>query len=484
MKQLLSLFFVTIALTVSAENGSQLWLRYPSGHHSAHFSVVASDENSATIRLAIRELNTAWQAQAAGDTVTLTKNADNAHLILGSAKSKLVMKFIPNSELKSLGNDGFIIKTVKGQTVIAAHTDIGVLYGTFHYLRLVNSGNLPADNVTVREVPSYQLRMLNHWDNLDRTVERGYAGHSLWKWDHLPHTISPRYEAYARANASIGINATVVTNVNANPLILHTYYLQKVKALADIFRPYGIRLFLAVNFSSPAELGKLPTSDPLDKNVIKWWKNKVDEIYTLIPDFGGFLVKANSEGLPGPHDYGRTHAEGANMLADALKAYDGLVLWRAFVYDPTGEDRAKQAYSEFMPLDGQFKSNVIIQIKNGPIDFQPREPFSPLFGALKKTPAMIEFQITQEYLGFSNHLVFLAPLFKETLDNDTYTYGQGSTVAKVTDGTFGKASSPVYRLGKIPRVAVRSDGQKQRYGVVRGASYNRRMFLSRRASYF
>ncbi|MDR1938939.1 MAG: alpha-glucuronidase, partial [Tannerellaceae bacterium] len=269
-----------------------------------------------------------------------------------------------------------------------------------------------------------------HWDNLDRSVERGYAGLSLWRWDELPGKLSPRYEAYARANASIGINGTVLNNVNAEPQILAPDYLAKVKAIADVFRPWGLKVYLSVNFSSPKELGGLPGSDPLNKEVVKWWNDKIKEIYALIPDLGGFLVKANSEGLPGPQDYGRTHADGANMLADALAPYKGIVMWRAFVYSPNREDRAKQAVLEFLPLDGQFRDNVIIQIKNGPVDFQPREPFSPLFGALRKTQAMVEFQITQEYLGFSNHLVYLAPLFKETLESDTYSGGQGSTISK------------------------------------------------------
>src|SRR5690606_38382620 len=267
-----------------------------------------------------------------------------------------------------------------------------------------------------------------------------------------PKQLSPRYEQYARANASIGINATVLNNVNASPQILTADYLEKVRALADVFRKYGIKIYLSANFSSPKVLDGLADSDPLRKEVQAWWIAKVKEIYKHIPDFGGFLVKANSEGQPGPQDYGRTHAEGANMLADALKPYGGTVMWRAFVYNPTEEDRAKQAYQEFVPLDGKFRDNVIIQIKNGPIDFQPREPFTPLFGAMKKTPQMVEFQITQEYLGFSNHLVYLAPLFKETLDADTYSHGPGSTVAKVTDGSIGNhqktAISAVANIGE------------------------------------
>lgn len=271
--------------------------------------------------------------------------------------------------------------------------------------------NVTATQTT--ENPAYSPRILNHWDNMDRTVERGYAGQSLWNWEELPNTLSDRYKEYARANASIGINGTVLNNVNASPQILSTEYLQKVKALADIFRPYGLRVYLSVNFASPMALDSLSTADPLDKKVIRWWKNKVKEIYRIIPDFGGFLVKANSEGQPGPCDFGRTHAEGANMLADALKPYKGIVMWRAFVYSPSDADRAKQAYLEFEPLDGQFRNNVIVQVKNGPIDFQPREPYSPLFSAMQHTPLMAEFQVTQEYLGHSNHLAYLAPMWKE-----------------------------------------------------------------------
>ena len=308
--------------------------------------------------------------------------------------------------------DGFAITSSEHQVRILSSTEAGLLYGVYSLLRMQAAGQVTVP-LSVTEQSVYDLRILNHWDNLDGTVERGYAGCSLWNWEELPGTLSPRYEAYARANASVGINGTVLNNVNASPQVLATGSLEKVKALADVFRPYGIKVYLSVNFASPIQLGKLDTTDPLDKEVIRWWRRKVKEIYTLIPDFGGFLVKANSEGQPGPCDFGRTHAEGANMLADALKPYGGIVMWRAFVYSPTDSDRAKQAYLEFMPLDGQFHDNVIVQIKNGPIDFQPREPYSPLFTAMKQTSMMVEFQITQEYLGFSNHLAYLAPLWEE-----------------------------------------------------------------------
>jgi len=400
--------------SVYAEDGSALWLRYSTGAKA----IIMNKKQSPTLNIAVSELRNFWQG---GIPITL--------------------EIQKNKELRALGNDGYIIRASKdgNHLTITSSGEQGILYGTYHLLRLQATGQLSEStlkSLNVSEKPDYRIRVLNHWDNLDGTIERGYAGHSLWKWDELPSVVSPRYEAYARANASIGINATVINNVNASPKILSDDYLQKVKLLADIFRPYGLKIYLSINFSSPAALGGLSTSDPLDKEVIAWWKKKAKDIYSLIPDFGGFLVKANSEGQPGPCDYGRTHAEGANMLADVLKPYRGIVMWRAFVYSPTDSDRAKQAYLEFEPLDGKFRDNVIVQIKNGPIDFQPREPFSPLFGAMKKTPVMPEFQITQEYLGFSNHLVFLAPMWKECLDSDTYVQGAGSTIARVTDGSL------------------------------------------------
>ncbi|SDQ08837.1 alpha-glucuronidase [Chryseobacterium soldanellicola] len=404
------LVFLMIPFAVFAEDGSQLWLRFPAKNGVTADKII-SKGNNPTLNIAKKELINHWQGQ---------------EIELRTDKS-----------LKNL-KGGYTIKSVQNKLVISAEKEIGLLYGVYHILRLQQT-NSATTNLNITEKPSYDVRILNHWDNLDGTIERGYAGHSLWKWEDLPNTISPRYEEYARANASIGINAAVLNNVNASPNMLRKDYLEKIKVLADIFRPYGIKVYLSVNFSSPKVLGGLQNSDPLNKEVQKWWKDKASEIYKLIPDFGGFLVKANSEGQPGPQDYGRTHADGANMMADVLKPYGGIVMWRAFVYSPSKDDRAKQAYLEFMPLDGKFKDNVIIQIKNGPVDFQPREAFNPLFGALKKTLEMVEFQITQEYLGQANHLVYLAPLFKETLDSDTYSDGKGSTIAKITDGTLRPA---------------------------------------------
>lgn len=453
MKYTVYLFLLLVLpLLLFAEDGSRLWLRYKpltevQKEKSNTFSSIVKDEKSATLDIASRELSSAWKEIAGKDISSAT--LQDGSIVLGTTNSKNVRSLLTGKELKDLTDDGFIIRSVKkgnrNYTVITSTEERGILYGVFHFLRLIQTDSL-SDNLNIVENPKYKVRILNHWDNLDRTVERGYAGYSLWKWDELPNTLSPRYDAYARANASIGINATVLNNVNATPEILTGAYLAKVKALADVFRPYGLKVYLAVNFSSPKELGGLSDSDPLNPAVNKWWNNKVKDIYKLIPDFGGFLVKANSEGLPGPQDYGRTHADGANMLADALKPYGGIVMWRAFVYNPSNEDRAKQAYSEFTPLDGQFRDNVIIQIKNGPVDFQPREPFSPLFGALRDTQEMVEFQITQEYLGFSNHLVYLSPMFKETLDSDTYSDGEGSTIAKITDGTL--------RSGKVTAISA------------------------------
>ncbi|KIC63997.1 alpha-glucuronidase [Chryseobacterium taiwanense] len=402
------LIFLLFPLLFFAEDGSKLWLRFPNAKTGISADKIISKGKNPTIEIAKKELMNYWQGQT---------------IELRTEKS-----------LKNL-KDGYTIKSNSDKIIISAAKESGLLYGVYHILRLQQTKS-DVSQLNITEKPSYDVRILNHWDNLDGTIERGYAGHSLWKWEDLPNKISPRYEEYARANASIGINSVVLNNVNASPNMLRTDYLQKVKVLADIFRPYGIKVYLSVNFSSPKVLGGLENSDPLNKNVQQWWKEKASEIYKLIPDFGGFLVKANSEGQPGPQDYGRTHADGANMMADILKPYGGIVMWRAFVYSPSKEDRAKQAHLEFVPLDGKFRDNVIVQIKNGPIDFQPREAFNPLFGALKKTSEMVEFQITQEYLGFSNHLVYLAPLFKETLESDTYSEGKGSTIAKITDGTL------------------------------------------------
>jgi len=408
--KLLLITLSTLLLSVApaqGEDGSRLWLRAATDAQAT----VTANRKSPTLDIAVKELKTQWKGAPVKLSLTAAKG------------------------IRALGPDGFRIDGDPHGVTIQSAGEPGLLYAAYHLLRLQETGKANG-KIAVEESPDYEIRILNHWDNLNRTIERGYAGHSLWQWEQLPGEISPRYEQYARANASIGINATVLNNVNASPAILDENYLPKVKALADIFRPYGIKVYLSVNFSSPKVLGGLADSDPLNPEVQKWWKNKAKEVYQYIPDFGGFLVKANSEGQPGPHDYGRTHVEGANMLADALKPYGGIVMWRAFVYNPSSDDRAKQAYLEFMPFDGQFRENVIVQVKNGPVDFQPREPFTPLFGGMRKTPVMAEVQITQEYLGFSNHLAFLATMWEEFLNTDTYCNGEGSTVAATTDGTL------------------------------------------------
>lgn len=435
------LFLFTVA---RAEDGYELWLRYKPlqdqkivQQYINTVKGVSIEGNSNTLTVAKKELETGL-SKLLGTTIPFTTSSKNNGLlhIATPENSKTIKQLIKQESYTKLGDEGFLIKTINNQTIITANTDIGILYGVFHFLRLLQTQQ-DINNLYVIEIPKVQHRILNHWDNLDRTVERGYAGFSLWDWHKLPGYISPRYKNYARANASVGINGTVLTNVNANAFVLTPVYLEKVAALADIFRPYGIKVYLTARFSAPIENSGLETADPLDKDVIDWWQNKAKEIYKIIPDFGGFLVKANSEGQPGPQNYNRTHADGANMLAKAVEPFGGIVMWRAFVYDNnTPVDRAKQAYNEFIPLDGKFNDNVLVQVKNGAIDFQPREPFHPMFGAMPNTPLMMEFQITQEYLGFATHLVYLAALYKECLNSDTYTKGKGSTVAKVIDGTL------------------------------------------------
>ena len=428
-----------------AEDGYELWLRYrpvESAHAGEYRGAVMQLVAAATTPTQIvtrAELRRGLggllgAAVPLSDVVT-----SNGALIVGTpASSPLVGKLELDTD--QLGGDGYLIRSVvvdgHRATVIAANDDLGALYGAFHFLRLLQTRQ-SLDRIDVRVVPRIKLRVLNHWDNLDGHVERGYAGASIWDWHKLPDWVDPRYTDYARANASLGINGTVLNNVNSNALSLTPMYLAKAAALANVLRPYGIRVYLSARFSAPKEIGGMKTADPLDPAVRRWWKDKAGEIYKMIPDFGGFLVKANSEGQPGPQDYGRSHADGANMLADALAPHGGVVMWRAFVYSSEQpDDRAKQAYTEFVPLDGKFRDNVIVQVKNGAIDFQPREPFHPLFGAMPKTPLMMEFQITKEYLGFATHLAYLGALYQETLQSDTMAQGQGSTVAQVIDGSL------------------------------------------------
>ncbi len=444
---LLAAVLCAASSTVYSEDGYQLWLRYNKltdasiiNQYKVYTQAIVLEKESSTLLLARQELQQALQGLLQTN-VTFNNTLQGSSIIIGTPSSSAIIASLALSDkLKAAGDEGFVIVQTriknKPCVAIAANRDIGVLYGTFHFIRLLQTQQR-IENIAVTSAPAIKHRILNHWDNLDRTVERGYAGFSLWDWHRLPGYIDERYIDYARANASIGINGTVLTNVNANAQVLTEPYLKKVAALANVFRPYGIKVYLTARFSAPVEIGGLSTADPLDANVKAWWKKKVEEIYTYIPDFGGFTVKANSEGQPGPQNYNRNHADGANMLAEALAPHNGIVMWRAFVYsNEVPEDRAKQAYNEFKPLDGSFAKNVLVQVKNGPIDFQPREPFHPLFGAMPKTPLMMEFQLTQEYLGFATHLVYLAPLFKECLDADTYIKGQGSTVARVVDGSL------------------------------------------------
>ncbi|WP_454884706.1 alpha-glucuronidase family glycosyl hydrolase [Sphingomonas oryzagri] len=425
-----------------AEDGYDLWLRYrpldASGRAvaAAHATAIVAPGTSPTIAVAVAELRRGF-AGMAGETPARVETPIAGSILLATPKEAEALG-VTRPDLADLGREGFWLHATRAGgkpiTAILANSDIGLLYGAFRLLELQEQG-VPADGIDVRSAPKLQLRVLDHWDNLDRTVERGYAGQSIWDWWTLPDWKAPRYTDYARANASIGINGAVLNNVNARPESLTARYIAEAAALADVFRPYGIRVYLSARFSAPIELGGLKTADPLDPAVKAWWKAKADEIYRAIPDFGGFLIKANSEGQPGPQDYHRTHADGANLLAEALKRHGGVVMYRAFVYsEKDSEDRAKQAYSDFKPLDGTFADNVIVQVKNGAIDFQPREPFHPLFGAMPRTPLMMEFQITKEYLGQATHLAYLGPLFAETLDSDTFAHGKGSTVARMIEG--------------------------------------------------
>ncbi len=428
-----------------AEDGYELWLRYRPldaatiDSYRTRLTSVVGEANSPTLRAARDELQRGLSGLLDRPVAVEDSDSADGSVVFGTPATSAVVASL-GKELSATGREGYVLRSLnqggRRITVIGANSDIGVLYGAFHLLRLIQT-HVPVDALAITESPRVELRVLNHWDNLNGTVERGYAGFSIWDWHKLPDYLSPRYTDYARANASLGINGTVLNNVNAKALSLSPMYLEKAAALANVFRPYGIRVYLSARFSSPIEIGGLKTADPLDPAVAQWWKQKANEIYRYIPDFGGFLVKANSEGQPGPQDYGRTHADGANMLADAVGPHGGIVIWRAFVYShEQPDDRAKQAYTEFIDLDGKFRDNVLVQVKNGAIDFQPREPFHPLFGAMPKTPLMMEFQITKEYLGFATHLVYLSPMWEETLQADTYRKGKGSTVAKVIDGSL------------------------------------------------
>lgn len=432
-----------------AEDGYRLWLRYVpiQGEWLARYRAAATEiivppspTPSPTLRAARAELLRGLTGLLGTAPRTADAVTQDGAILFGTPDSSPLVRSL-SLDLRQVGAEGYLLRTVTVHghrtTVIAANSDIGVLYGAFGFLRRLQTRAQIA-RLDTASSPKIERRVLDHWDNLDGSVERGYAGDSLWKWESLPEHLSPRYTDYARACASIGINGAVLNNVNATPFILTPLYLRKVAALASALRPYGIRVYLSVPFSASVTLGKLGSADPLDPHVQAWWAAKVAEIYRDIPDFGGFLMKANSEGQPGPKDYGRTQAQGANLLARALAPHGGIVMWRAFVYTTAthSEDRAKQAYDIFKPLDGKFADNVLVQVKNGPIDFQPREPFHPLFGAMPHTNLMLELQVTKEYLGQRTSFVYLGPLFEEALRDDTWAKGAGSTVARIIDGSL------------------------------------------------
>lgn len=483
-KKIITTVFIVLLFpfvqNLKAEDGSALWMRYQplsdnlKSEYKKVFKSLIASETGEVFQAAVNELDMAFEGLT-GAELPKEKNLKNGSLIIGTANNRLVRQIVPKADLENCGAEGYVIRSGESRgsryTVIAGKTEAGLLYGTFALIRMMQT-RASVTELNIFELPKYELRLLNHWDNLNGTVERGYAGHSIW-WE-MPgdgDTLNKLYTTYARANASVGINGASINNVNASPQVLTPGYISRFAKFAGYLRPYNMKIYMSINFSSPRLIGGLTTSDPLDPEVKQWWKNKVKEIYTAIPDFGGFLVKANSEGQPGPQDYGRTHADGANMLAEALEPYNGVVMWRAFVYEPTGDDRAKQAYTEFMPFDGKFHRNVIVQVKNGPVDFQPREPFSPLFGTMQQSSLMIEFQITQEYLGFSNHLAYLATMQKEVLEADTYAKGNGSTVAKATDGTLfpfrRTAIAGVANIGRDVNWTGHHFGQANWYGYGR-----------------
>ena len=414
------------AASLKADDGYRLWLRYEPLSDAA----AQAAYGSAVTRVVL-------QTPTGAETPTVAAARHELSTGLHGLLGRDIPVEIAQGPGPAQGPEGYAIRRpVGGPLTISADADIGVLYGAFELLRHVQT-RPPDDPFDTAAAPRIRRRILDHWDNLNGFVERGFAGRSLWDWFTLPDYVDPRYTDYARADASIGINGVVLNNVNADPLALTAPYIEKAAALAGVFRTYGIRVYLSARFSAPIEIGGLKTADPLDPAVAAWWRAKADEIYGAIPDFGGFLVKANSEGQPGPQDYGRTHADGANVLADAVAPHGGIVMWRAFVYDQHDkDDRTKQAYREFQPLDGRFRGNVVLQIKNGPLDFQPREPFHPLFGAMPHTVLALEVQLTQEYLGGDIYLAYLAPLYKECLDADTFRPGPGSTVAQVVDGSL------------------------------------------------
>jgi alpha-glucuronidase len=434
---LLLLLVVAATLRSRADDGYRLWLKYdriadaaPRQQYQRAAQFIANSGTTPVLRAAAGELQRGLSGLLGQAVPVITA--------VGSRTGGIVLRVDAKASANGqpLKPEGYHIFSEKQNLVITGRTDAAVLYGAFALLRQVQTRE-PLAGLSLTSNPRINFRLLNHWDNQNGTVERGYAGSSIWQWYEMPERLDPRYTDYARANASIGINGVVINNVNASARYLTAEYIGKVAALAGVMRPYGIRVYMSVFWAAPKVIGGLPTADPLDPAVKQWWTAKSDEIYKAVPDFGGFLVKANSEGEPGPQDYNRNHADGANMLAQALGRHDGVVMWRAFVYKANSNgDRFKEAFEEFQPLDGKFDPKVLVQVKNGPIDFQAREPFHPLFGAMPKTPLVLEVQLTQEYLGFATHLVYLGPLIKECLEADTYAKGAGSTVAKIVDGSI------------------------------------------------
>ena len=442
----------------TVDTGYELWLNYKSGSNSRLKQ--SAIRYASQVRLAGSQYDEVIKEELERALKALLEITPG---FVCCEEAGIQMSFCTD---KRLGKEGYIIRSGKKRITLQAYSDAGFLYGTFHLIRLIQCGE-PLVQLNIREIPALEFRQLNHWDDLNGNIERGYAGKSLWKWEELPEKVDSRYTDYARTNASIGINGVVLNNVNADPRILRRDYLKKVAALADVFRKYHIRVYLTANFAAPLEpsatpdvmkqwggIGDLDTADPRDPHVQAWWKVKVDEIYEMIPDFGGFLVKANSEGMPGPQDYHCTHAEGAYVVARALKPHGGILMWRTFVYNPEiDKDRMKRSYKEFQPLDGQFDENVVLQTKNGTLDFQPSEPAQPLFGAMRHTPLFPELQITQEYLGRSVRLVYLLPMWRKTfLDFDTYCNGKGSTVSNIIAGkTFPSRMLGMAGVGNIGR---------------------------------
>ena len=480
LKALAPMLAVLIPLCMQAapaqgavEDGYDLWLRYRPLDKAARVQVrpvasaivapagAAGNDGvpaATPLQAAVAELQRGFGGLL-GKEPPLAAAVQDGAVVLATPASMPALSGM-GLKLETLGREGYLLRSTRLQgrkvTLIAANSDIGLLYGSFALLRKIGTGAESRAGLAAldeRSAPKLQLRVLNHWDNLDRTVERGYAGESIWNWWALPEVRDRRYVDYARANASLGINGTVLNNVNSKADILTAPWIAKAAAVADSLRPYGIKVYLSARFSTPLELGATRTADPLDPAVAAWWKAKADEIYKTIPDFGGFLVKANSEGQPGPQDYKRSHADGANMLAKAVAPHKGIVMWRAFVYaHEKPDDRAKQAYDEFKPLDGAFDANVLVQVKNGAIDFQPREPAHPLFGAMPKTPLMMEFQITKEYLGYATHLAYLGTMYQETLGTDMHTGAGGgsATVAQILEAGAVQGKS---RLTGIAGVA-------------------------------